>query len=44
MKRSKIKQVKQFKETKQLKIVKVKAETYLEPSRASMMEIFWEYS
>ena len=32
-----------FKEIKRLKSLRVKAEAYLEPKRASMMELFYEY-
>ena len=35
--------VKFFKEIKRLKIIQ-KAETYLEPNRSSMMELFLEYT
>ena len=35
---------KNFKEIKRLKSLQVKAEAYLEPKRASMMELFCEYT
>ena len=35
--------VKYFKEIKRLKSLQVKAEAYLEPKRATMMQLFCEY-
>ena len=37
---NKLKEVKHFKEIKELKSLKVKAQAYLEPRRASVMELF----